>query len=108
MNKFTIKKEHLELIKNLVVVWNDGDGPGAPGINTKKPYGNSGVENDIAEILKWKLKDGELSEAQEVKAIKLHTELETVLSICLSTLSFTEGTYKQVDTFPDKWIKTSK
>ena len=108
MNKFTIKKEHLLLLQNLIVVWNDGDGPGAPGINTKKPYGNSGVEKDIAEILKWKLKDGELSEAQEVKAIKLHTELETVLSICLSTLSFTEGTYKQVDTFPDKWIKTSK
>ena len=105
--KFTIKKEHLELIKNFWVDWIDGES-GAPGVNSKRPYGNSDHLIDIAEILKWKLKDGELSEAQEVKAEKLHRELEIVLQICFSTLSFVEGTYKLKEKYSNEWIKTSK
>ncbi len=104
MKQFKITKDHLALIKNFNVDWNDGEA-GAPGVNCKHPYGNSDHLQDIAEILKWKIKDGELTEAQEIKAGKLHVEMETVLAICFSTLSFKDGTYKLKDQYTNEWIK---
>jgi hypothetical protein len=104
MDKFKITKEHLLLIKNFNVDWVDGES-GAPGVDSKRPYGNSDHLQDIATILKWKIKDGELSETQETKAQKLHEEMETVLQICFSTLTFKEGTYKLKEKYSNEWVK---
>jgi hypothetical protein len=47
---FTVTDEHLKLLRRTNVGWEDGEF-GAPSIDCKRPYGNSSVYNDIAEIL---------------------------------------------------------
>ena len=49
---FTVTEDHLKLIKNFCVGWQDCDF-GAPEIDPKHPYGNSSVCSDIANILGW-------------------------------------------------------
>ena len=57
---------------------------GAPAIDCKRPYGNSDVEGDIAEILGWQLiKDNHgdelLSQEQGSKANELHNDLLEII-----------------------------
>src|SRR3989304_4564435 len=47
---FTVTEEHIKLLKHMNVWW-DGTEHGAPGISPKRPYGNSDVYEDIADIL---------------------------------------------------------
>ena len=60
---FEIKEEHLKLLNRSYVSWGDSEF-GAACIYPKKPYGNSDVENDIAKILGWEIKDDELTDHQ--------------------------------------------
>ena len=101
MNKieiFEIKEEHLKLLRQAHVSWNDCEF-GAPSIDCKRPYGNSYVEDDIAKIFGWKMDDGELSDEQFQSAYKIHRELETVLQICLSLGKFEAGIYIKGDEY---------
>jgi len=50
---FEITREHLKLLKNMYVGWDDCEF-GAPNIDPKRPYGNSDVINDIANALSIK------------------------------------------------------
>ena len=90
--KFEIREEHLKLLKRMHVTYWDCE-YGSPAIDPKRPYGNSDVEEDIAEILDWSIHENGLVFTQRVKAQKIHKEMKTVLQICLSTLSFKEGIY---------------
>ena len=47
---FTVTDEHLQLFRRAHVFWDEAEF-GAPSINPKRPYGNSNVYADIAEIL---------------------------------------------------------
>ena len=47
---FEVKEEHLKLLRKMEVGWNDCEF-GAPAIDCKRPFGNSGVFQDIVEIL---------------------------------------------------------
>lgn len=57
--RFVLREEHLLLIRRMRVQWlwyggepaNAADGHGAPTVNPKRPYGNSFIHGDIAEIL---------------------------------------------------------
>ena len=101
--EFTITEEHLKLLKRNFVDWEDCE-TGAPAINCKRPYGNSDVANDVAEILEWPVDyNEELSEDVTDHALRLHAETQTVLQICLSTQSFLAGKYVR----PDSWSATS-
>lgn len=103
--KFQIKEEHLKLLKNFNVDWYNSE-YGAPMINPKRPYGNSDVELDIAEILEWEIKNNELSDEQSNEASKLHEETKIALQICLSLLKFETGLYGTEDPFlSDNWKK---
>ena len=103
---FEIKNEHLELLKRAYVSWEDCE-YGAPSINCKRPYGNSHVEGDIAEILGWECdEDGWLSEEQSAKARTLHEETKTALQIALATQKFETGVYLNYKKYDDtKWRK---
>lgn len=69
-------------------------------------YGNSDVENDIAKILGWEIKDDELTDHQINIANKLHKETETALQICLSRLKFETGVYENYG-HGIEWVKVS-
>lgn len=91
---FVVTEDHLKLMRRMVVVWYGGE-YGAPGINCKRPYGNSDVEGDISEILGWPGRDeaGELPNGQEAKAKLLHQEMQQALQVCLSSGRFDAGLY---------------
>jgi hypothetical protein len=84
---FTITPEHINLLRNAVVRWEDCEF-GAPAIDCKRPYGNSSVYEDMIEILGY-------DKASYVKEYlnKLHRETETVLQIFLYTGEMKTGKY---------------
>ena len=102
MNTFTITEDHLKLLRRACVGWEDCE-YGAPSIDCKRPYGNSFVEGDIAEILGWKTKDDELSDEQYDRAVQIHSETQTALQIVLLSLSDDlVGTYEQEHQYLDR------
>ncbi len=88
----------------MYVGWN-GCETGAPEINPKRPYGNSGnVANDILPILGIPY-DGD-NEALEDFARKLHEEMEDALQIFLCTQSFEIGKYEKESEYDSRsWKK---
>ena len=107
MQEFTITGEHIRLTKRMYVSWWSGE-YGAPAIDCKRPYGNSSVASDIAEILGWFVDEEEgLTEDQRAKAYKIHKEMQTVLQIALKTGAFKEGAYIKHDRYRQEWIKKS-
>lgn len=67
---------------------------GASEINGKRPYGNSDVERDIAEILGWEVDDAGPTDEQEKKAREIHEQTPTALQIVLATGEFVPGLYE--------------
>ena len=89
VSEFTVTEDHLKLLRHVHLYWDYGEGYGAPAIDPKRPYGNSDVERDIAEILDapdsdWELLDGEVPhptpDAQE-RFTRLHVETMLVLHV---------------------------
>ena len=114
--KFVMTGDHLLLMKELDVDWNNAEF-GAPTINPKKPYGNSDVYKDMLKILDWEITvyindgpgepfdidDDDIPETLEKTLGEFHAELETALQICLSTGSFEPGSYQLNKN--NKWSK---
>jgi hypothetical protein len=103
---FRVTEDHLKLIQRMYVKWDDGAYEGAPAIGIKRPYGNSDVLGDIAEILDWELTHTEpgwdgyvLSPEQAMAARDLHKQTAVALQIALVTQSFRAGLYCR----PARW-----
>ena len=96
----TIMADHLTLLKHAYVRWEDCE-YGAPAIDCKRPYGNSGVEADIIKILGWEhLDEDDANEACRV----IHSETEQALQILLAAESFDIlGTYQSCQCTNYKW-----
>jgi len=87
MEKFTLTKTHLKLLRRFEVGWQDCEF-GAPEIDPKRPYGNSDVEEDMREILpELPLNDEE--------CCSLHKETQNALQIVLRTGKFKAGDYER-------------
>ena len=104
---FTLTDRHLALLKRANVDWDDGEF-GAPAIDCKRPYGNSDVLDDLADILgleqfEDRHGDTHLNREQEDLLVRLHRETQTALQIVLSRIGLpvSPGTYAadQYDTF---------
>jgi len=99
-NLFTVTEDHLKLLRRMYVGWGDGL-MGAPAIDPKRPYGNSDVWLDIADILGWKVRsddDGDddfspLTLNQIRQAEKIHQETRDALQIVLRSGKFETGTW---------------
>jgi len=92
--RFVLTEEHLSLLRHAFVGWDDIE-YGAPAIDPKRPYGNSSVALDIAEILGWEVaEDDELTQGQRDHARVLHEATRDALQIVLTTGSFEPGTYE--------------
>ncbi len=120
MKKFEMKEEHLKLLQNMYVGWNDCEF-GAPEIDPKRPYGNSNVIQDMLElfgleeikkggqVFKFKifgveyLLKGEdkfnidMDNERELNTllVQLHKETQTALQIVLETRQFKQGIYEK-------------
>ena len=100
MKEFTLKAEHVKLLSKACVGWQDCE-TGAPTIDPKRPYGNSDVASDVAEILGLEAKrcphcGEELEETDKDMLMEWHKETETALQVILSAQSFEPGTYVEI------------
>jgi hypothetical protein len=95
-SEFELTEDHIKLLQRMYVTWYDGEF-GAPGIDCKRPYGNSDVYRDMNKILGY---DDNLTltllqmEIPTTYLRKLHEELEIALQIVLRTKLFVPGLYR--------------
>ncbi len=95
---FVLTPEHINLLHRLTVFWYvNRDGYGAPMINLVRPYGNSDIHGDIAEILGLVQPDWDAGEIYSPDQIVLmdtfHRETEFALQVVLQTGQFQPGLY---------------
>lgn len=93
---FELTEQHLALMKRMWVGWQDCEF-GAPEIDPKRPYGNSGVLQDIAEILGISEPDYDNDEYFSPEVIdrmeRLHEETRAAIAIMLQCGEVALGEY---------------
>jgi hypothetical protein len=107
IKRFTVTDEHLRLLRRAYISWDETEFS-APGINPKRPYGNSNVFADIAEILgvpdsEWVDADQELIPDAEWRFLRLHVETAIALQIGLATGEFRAGRYARGNGRDNNW-----
>ncbi len=108
--RFELTEDHLKLLGRAYVGWEDCE-YGAPAINCKRPYGNSAVEDDIAEILGWEIADADdgLTDEQRERAAAIHHETETALQIVLVARDFRPSLYVKRERYDARsWTRVSR
>lgn len=110
MKRFTVLPEHIALLRVAYVRWDDSEF-GAPAIDSKRPYGNSAVVNDIADILHMDVARDEcgpdLTDEERESLTALHKGTQTALQIVLSTGSFEPGEY-ECDDYRVNWRRATR
>ena len=102
MKRFTLTNNHVALLQRMCVEWQNEPYEGAPAINIKRPYGNSRVWQDVAEVIGLQPTEDDDGEEHWPKGtrercIALHRETETALQVCLAAQSFEPGEYDSDD-----------
>jgi len=111
MEEFTITKDHIKLLKRMFIEWDGSCYEGAPGVDLKRPYGNSGVYEDICEILGLHEPCGECGANEDSleKAQEIHLEMLNVLQIICCTAAVKTGTYIKKDRYDSlSWVLKKK
>ena len=80
-------EEHIKLLKRMTFEDLDGGECVFIGVNGKRPFGNSDIYNDVAEILEWELPNDDLSSKQQKRASILLEELPFVLNKIIEELT---------------------
>jgi len=107
IKRFEVTEDHLKLLRRAYVSWWDCEF-GAPCIDCKRPYGNSDVLEDMAEILEIEMFEDAYGEkhfhkGQPEYLATLHKELQTVLQIALQTGTFQAGWYRNLSDYGEEW-----
>jgi hypothetical protein len=102
IQKITITDDHVLLLNRLYFDWDDEAYYGAPAVNIKRPYGNSDVFGDVAEILGWQWydedEDNDMPDEIEQRCEKIHREMADVLQVLVQNpTTFSTGV----------WVNTS-
>jgi len=69
--------------RHLFIHWDEGEGYGGPAISCKRPYGNSAVPENVAEILGL----------PEDRMLRVHVEAGIALKVVLAAGEFRPGRY---------------
>jgi hypothetical protein len=93
--RFTVRPEHLKLLRAAYVRWDGSIEYGAPAIDPKRPYGNSDVPDDIRRVLG-------LPHLSDQDCAELHEQTTTALQIVLRTGTFQAGDYV-ADRYSREW-----
>jgi hypothetical protein len=126
LKEFTVTNDHLKLLRHMRVYWLALELFGAPAIDNKRPYGNSGITPDVAKILQAPDSDYEWTEHQtltppygepkmvrvrglrveaEARYMRLHVETAIALQIALSTGEFRAGHYRRTGpSWSTEWV----
>jgi hypothetical protein len=96
---FTVTEDHIKLLPHLWFGYDAYTEFGAPEVDPKRPYGNSDVYGDIAELLEiqgnedsWG--DIEFTTEQRSYMLRVHRDMETVLNIMVRNNGVEPGVYK--------------
>ena len=101
--EFLLKEEHIKLLREAYIGWQDCEF-GAPEIDPKRPYGNSSVYSDIAEILDIEPEgEDEFSNRQRLWMSEMHRGTQTALQIILMSGQMKPGLYKTSDKYSYDW-----
>lgn len=102
---FELTEQHVKLLQAMYARFNDTAYDGAPAIDLKRPYGNSFVAGDVAEILGETVDfdDDDMLEEEVERFMVLHRQTGTALQVCLSTLSFEPGLYGRPSKYDTQW-----
>jgi hypothetical protein len=103
--EFVVTDQHIKLLKEMNVSWWDCEF-GAPAIDCKRPYGNSDVYRDIAEILDIKPDENdEFSEDQQFDMDEIHEDMQVVLQILVvnADKGIKPGTYTRANAYDTEW-----
>lgn len=109
--EFMLREEHIKLLRRAYVDWQDCE-TGAPEIDPKRPYGNSNVAMDVAEILSVRVPDEdedgarawrEWEQVTSEQMLALHYETDTALQVILATGGFVPGLYRRKDAYSREW-----
>lgn len=106
--KFELTEEHVKLLRRAQVQWHDCE-HGAPEIDPKRPYGNSYVDVDIAEILGEepqgvdRFGDPDYSPEQKIYFQRIHRETEIALQIMLCVGCMELGIYENAYDVSKNW-----
>ena len=100
---FEIKQHHLDLLKKGYWKSNDFCEFGTVGLDTKRPFGNGDVYNDMSRIIYKRTKE-EYSEEKIEEFNKIYfDELPTVLEIIFNTNEIKTGKYEKEEFSNKKW-----
>ena len=105
--EFILKEDHLTLLKHACVS-NISCEFGAPGIDCKRPFGNSDVIGDMIDIMGIDAERDDDSwrypEDVEGELMELYSELETALRVIFKNLPNVRlGKYVSEDYFGEEW-----
>lgn len=105
MERFTVTQEHIKLLKELCVRWCE-DEFGAPCIDAKRPFGNSDVFGDMAEILNITIPEDNLEGYNKCidYLYVLYKGLQNCLQILCTNLCIEVGEY-ECDDYKRDWRK---
>lgn len=107
VTEFTVTDDHLKLLRRAYVSWDDCEF-GAPEIDCKRPYGNSDVIGDLAEIFGIETDDeGDVPDDVRENLVRTHAETAVVLQIALATGEFRTGRYV-CDKYSANWHLASE
>ena len=107
--RFTLTADHVKLLRRMYVTWQDCE-TGAPEIDPKRPYGNSDVAGDVAEILGVEFETdewGDMTDEARDQLLTIHGETQTALQVVLATGSFEPGDYETSDAYRIDWRRTA-
>lgn len=94
--EFLVTNDHLKLLDR--IFFEPGDGYWeSPMVDPKRPFGNSDIAEDIAELLGWEVDaDDGLTDRQETEARMIHDGLVTVLQILCANVQtgISPGVYR--------------
>ena len=107
---FTVTEPHMKLLGRMYIGYNGWTEFGAPEVDPKRPYGNSDVYDDIAEILGLEVGEDQWGDRQFSKdqieyMDTVHRQMETVLQILVRNASegISPGVYATTSRYSNDW-----
>lgn len=108
--QFHLTQDHIDLLEHARVRWSSVE-YGAPAIDDKRPFGNSGrsvIEREICQILGYEPVAQEMGrevydEDEKQEAIETYNELDTAMRIVLRCQTFRPGLFETSDDYGSDW-----